>query len=219
MTPLPIRHRRHYADRLIIVISILALLCIGAMFLPLIDRDKGAESDDGSRYIRLSKAQALRDSAARSGSSGSNDPTGTKCNAIQYIEQLTDRTARTVTVNNTALKIAVLISTRANPVIPPGIQAPPPYPNPMLATAIVLVDGDEPASQAGWDPADPESGKRLSGIEPEPALSRGFCPESASHSELIRDRLQFPGFGRCMITLDAVEGTDITPSCCTTASA
>ena len=125
-----IRHRSAFTlIELLIAIGIIVLiLALGAMFLPLIDRDKGVANQTTriEGYIRLSKAQALRDGAPR-GIRLVQDPNNpTQCNAIQYIEQPEPIAPR-------GPGVFVMITT-PNPIAP----LPPPYPNPMPAQVMLM---------------------------------------------------------------------------------
>lgn len=209
MTRSPLRPRPAFTlIELLIVIGLIVLLAsLAAMFLPNLDRNKGVPNATTQLegWIRLGRNQALRD-AVPTGIRLIQDPNNpTRANAIQYIVQPEPIAPRgTVTQNGVPMRIAVLITTPANP---PTL---PPYPLLSPASAIlVLLDPTtgQPVSSWNWDDAQT------------PQIFPGdFFELTASPNVVARITAGpgpsplFPQAPRCMITLDrGIDGTDVAP--------
>jgi prepilin-type N-terminal cleavage/methylation domain-containing protein len=87
-----VRRRGFTLIELVIVIGLVLILAtLAAAFLPNLDRNKGVPNAVAqlSGWINLSKAQALRDHRPHGIRFliDPNDPTGTRCTTVQYIEQ------------------------------------------------------------------------------------------------------------------------------------
>ena len=207
---------------MVIVIAIIALLAtLGALFLPLLDRNKGVPNGVTaiSGHIRLAKNHALRDGAPRGVRllQDPNDPT--RVNALQYIEQPEPLAPRgTVTVApNQIFRIALLITT-ANPnatTAPPNVA---PYPNPSPAIAtLVLVDPATGQPVAGWnwdDPADPRIGPGdFLELSTSPHIVARVIPVPLPQTNPGPSSIpQFAGPTRSTLILDrAIDGTETAP--------